>query len=158
MQIIYSGEHTDLKYPSHSIFLAGPTARKGQTLTWRQDAINYFGDITQHVSLIVPEPRDGAMWEDYNHVIEWESRYLHMCKCILFWVPRSIENQIYGFTTNVEFGYWLATDSKKVFYGRPDDADNNRYLDSMYRANKDQEPFTDLEQLVQKTYDYVFWK
>jgi hypothetical protein len=158
MQIIYSGEHVDLKYPSRSIFLAGPTARKGQTLTWRQDAINYFGDITQHVSLIVPELRDGAMREDYNHVIEWEHRYLHLCKCILFWVPWSIENKIYGFTTNVEFGYWMATDANKVFYGRPNDSDNNRYLDSMYRANKDQEPFTDLEQLVQKTYDYVFWK
>ena len=33
---------------------------------------------------------------------------------------------------NVEFGYWLAKDPNKVYYGRPEDADKIKYLDWLY--------------------------
>lgn len=49
----------------------------------------------------------------------WERMALTEATVIMFWVPRSLPDMA-GFTTNVEFGYWMPT--KKVIYGRPNTA------------------------------------
>lgn len=147
MNIVYSGEYNPL-IADYSIFLAGPTARKGQTLEWRKEAIQYFNELKFTGNLFVPEPKTGQ-WPNYEHVIDWELEHLNLADIILFWVPRNIETQIYAFTTNVEFGYHIAKNPTKVFYGRPDTSDNNRYLDFLYRKYRKAEPVNDLRTLVQ---------
>ena len=52
-----------------------------------------------------------------------------------------------GFTTNVEFGYWLS--SKKVLYGRPDSACKVKYLDWLYELDYKKKPENHLEILLQ---------
>ena len=37
-----------------------------------------------------------------------------------------------AFTTNVEFGYYLCKNPRKVYYGRPDDSEKNKYLDWLF--------------------------
>ena len=66
---------------------------------------------------------------------------------IVFWVPRRIP-EMSGFTTNVEFGYWLP--SKKVIYGRPNEAQKNKYLDWLYELDYDKKPIDNLEELLKE--------
>ena len=51
-----------------------------------------------------------------------------------------------AFTTNVEFGYWIHTG--KVLYGRPDDAKKNKYLDWLYKTDTNNEPYSNIEELL----------
>lgn len=144
MQVIYSGEYTDVK-TNPTIFLAGCSPRKGQTLNWRKEAIDYLQLQGFKGTVIVPEPRNGQ-WNDYLDVVGWETEYLELATKILFWVPRNMENKIYGLSTNVEFGIWLS--SGKIVYGRPDDADNIRYLDYQYQRHTGKQPHNHLFNLL----------
>ena len=146
MVLIYSGEYSEIKHPV--VFLAGPSPRSGQTLEWRKEAIQHFQNIGFDGTIVIPEPRTGK-WDDYLTVVDWEHLYLELSDTILFWVPRDIENEIYGFTTNVEFGMYLH--SGKIIYGRPDNSDKNRYLDYWYSLVYSKQPYNDLLTIVKDT-------
>jgi hypothetical protein len=56
-------------------------------------------------------------------------------------VPRDVKNGILGLTTNAEFGYWMAKNPTKVFYGRPEGSDQTRYLDQMFKKHTERKPY-----------------
>jgi hypothetical protein len=58
-------------------------------------------------------------------------------------------------TTNVEFGFWMGHEPKKVRYGRPPEAASTRYLDWMYRKFTGLEPKDNLNSLVDEVIQAV---
>ncbi len=77
----------------------------------------------------------------------WERTALTEATTISFWIPRKLP-ELPAFTTNVEFGYWLH--SKKVIYGRPDNAQKTKYLDWLYELDYNKKPFNNLEELLKE--------
>jgi 8-oxo-dGTP pyrophosphatase MutT (NUDIX family) len=132
MQVVYVPDEPPKTY-SKSIFLAGPTSRSDPTkiTTWRAQALTELE--LQHYDgvVFVPEQRPGGPECSYEQQIEWEEQYLNWTDCILFWVPRDMEN-LPGLTTNIEWGVWH--DSGKVVLGTPAGAVHTRYL--RYYADK----------------------
>jgi nucleoside 2-deoxyribosyltransferase len=127
LEIIYAPE----SFPNqvkNSIFLAGPTPRSKEVKSWRPAALELLRQLGFDGMVFVPEPRNGNFKHQYDDQVNWELEGLKRADCILFWVPRSLD-QLPGFTTNVEFGYWIH--SKKVVYGHPPDAEKMRYLDHL---------------------------
>lgn len=139
VRILYSDEkHLDDK-PDASIFLAGPTPRGANTKSWRPEAVELFNRHMKvwsaeypAVTLYVPERRNWDAPFDYKAQCEWEWFGLNNCDVIMFWVPRNTLNGMPAFTTNVEFGTYLARRPNCCVYGRPDDAEHTRYLDWLY--------------------------
>ena len=115
----------------NSIFLAGPTPRSKDIPSWRNEALKILKDMQYNKVVYVPELENDNRDFDYMNQVEWEREALYNAGRIIFWVPREVVNMP-GFTTNVEFGYWLAKDPNKVYYGRPEDADKIKYLDWLY--------------------------
>lgn len=152
MNLIYSGQYKNIV--GESIFLAGCSPREGQTILWRKDAIERYGQLEFKGTLIIPEPEPSEPWHDFINVVEWEDYYLKLASKIIFWIPRSIHDEIYGFTSNVEFGMYLY--SGKVVYGRPDDSDNNRYLDYWYKKLYNYDPFNELFDLIDSSINHTF--
>lgn len=135
MDVVYALE----PFPSgvsKTIFLAGPTPRKGVSGSWRLEAIQYLHDIEFNGTVFVPEPRHGDWAEHYDHQVEWEEEALNRADRIIFWVPRDIKGpnggELPGFTTNIEWGVWCT--SGKVALGAPALTEKMRYLD--HYANK----------------------
>jgi hypothetical protein len=128
-----------------SLFLAGPTPRAGGPESWRPQAIQLLEELGFDGTVYIPEPVDGDWASSYDDQVGWEYDALHASTLVVFWVPRS--ELLPGFTTNVEFGYWLC--SGKIRYGRPAEAMKNRYLDSMYRLETGLEPHDNLRQLLE---------
>lgn len=141
---IYSGD-TETKTKGKIIFLAGCSPRYNQVLNWRKEAVQLLEDNHFNGTVIIPEPEHG-IWPNYDDVIEWEHAYLEMADVILFWIPRDVNSGILGLTSNVEFGMYL--NSGKIVYGRPDDADNIRYLDYWYIKQYNTSPCNSLNNLI----------
>ncbi len=133
MEIIYSDETIDFdrQRNDNTVFLAGPTPRDNSVESWRKDAIEIFKEIQYPGKILIPEQRDWNIKFDYSDQIEWELTGMSVVKHILFWIPRNMKNMP-GLTTNVEFGNWVDVINKSIFYGRPDNADNIKYLDYMW--------------------------
>jgi len=112
------------------VFLAGPTPRDKETLSWRPEAISILRRLKYDGSVFYPEWSDKSAKIDYDSQVEWEHTGLTKCKWIVFWIPRNLKNMP-AFTTNVEFGRFAH--QHNVFYGRPIDAPGNRYLDWYYK-------------------------
>jgi hypothetical protein len=74
----------------------------------------------------------------------WERKGLDNATCIVFWIPRDIET-LPAFTTNVEFGEYVATRGDRVAYGRPDQAPKMRYLDWLFYYKQKRKPCNTLE-------------
>lgn len=66
------------------------------------------GRNASNIALIIPEPDADVFHGDGNAQNEWEHLAIESCDVLMFWVPRDLET-LPGFTTNVEFGYWLDT-------------------------------------------------
>lgn len=128
-----------------SIFLAGPTPRNGKSLSWRKEALKILEELEYDGIVYVPEYSNWQTKPDYLDQVLWERNALTEAKIILFWIPRKIPDMA-GLTTNVEFGYWLH--SKKVIYGRPDDAEKIKYLDWLYEFDYNKKPVNDLKTLI----------
>lgn len=126
-----------------SIFLAGPTPRSVDIETWRKEAIDILEKLGFDGVVYVPELEHDNRTFNYNNQVWWEREALHNASAIIFWIPRNLKTMP-AFTTNIEFGYWLAKNSDKVIYGRPDDAENNRYLDWLYQTETGKEPINNL--------------
>ena len=128
-----------------SIFLAGPTPRGENVDSWRTSACKYLEDNGFDGVVYVPEYSTGKPKADYIDQANWEREALSNASVIIFWIPRSLPDMP-GFTTNVEFGYWLHTG--KVLYGRPNEARKIKYLDWLYKTDTDKEPYSSLEELL----------
>lgn len=151
--------YEDFKYFSiHSIFLAGPTSRSLEVLSWRPALIDILKRLNYHGIVYIPEPPPGVSFgeEDFVYAdqIEWELKYLHKAKKILFWIPRNLET-LPGFTTNVEFGLFIKSNPEKVVLGYPLDGNGNpppklKYLKHLYAKYAGKDPVTDLEEAVKE--------
>ncbi|MBR2704808.1 MAG: nucleoside 2-deoxyribosyltransferase domain-containing protein [Clostridia bacterium] len=159
MEVNYSNQNLILT--GNSIFLAGPTPRDEAVHSWRPQAVKLLREIGFDGVVYVPEYSTEQVFQDYERQIkhdyerqvEWEWNALDIAGAILFWVPRNLRDMP-AFTTNVEFGYWVRED--RAFYGRPNNAELVRYLDSLYqRHHGDRQIPSDLRSLCQMCVDYV---
>lgn len=135
-----------------SIFLAGPTPRGENVISWRTEACRILEKMEFDGVVYVPEYSTWKPKEDYVDQAMWEREALTEATVIVFWIPRKLPDMP-AFTTNVEFGYWLH--SKKVIYGRPDDASKIKYLDWLYKLDYEKEPFSDLENLLKESLEFA---
>lgn len=134
-----------------SIFLAGPTPRSRSVSSWRPEAVNILkNDFEWDGVAYYPEFRDCNFIpsQGYNDQIAWEHDALDSCHAILMWVPREL-NDMPAFTTNVEFGLYVKLG--KLYYGRPDAAPKNGYLDYCYTKFTGRTPHNDLKKLIAQT-------
>ena len=128
-----------------SIFLAGPTPRDKDIISWRNEAIKILEKLGFDGIVYVPEYSTWKPKTDYVDQAMGERNGLSNGTIIVFWIPRYLPDTP-AFTTNVEFGYWLHTG--KVVYGRPNDAEKIKYLDWLYRLDYNKEPIDSLEELL----------
>lgn len=151
MIVNYSDESPVLN--SNSIFLAGPTPRKKEILSWRPDAIKILNELKFSGIVYVPEHKQETK-EDYDYLtqVEWEHTCLENCGVICFWVPRKLPDMP-AFTTNVEFGRYVG--KSKVVYGRPDWSEKNNYLDWLYHKITGETPVNTMENLIKIALTYV---
>ena len=129
-----------------SIFLAGPTPRGENVNSWRTRACKYLEEKGFDGIVYVPEYSNWKPRGDYANQAEWEREALSNASLITFWIPRDLY-EMPGFTTNVEFGYWIHTG--KILYGRPENTKKIKYLDWLYKTDTNNEPYTSLEDLLE---------
>lgn len=144
MKINYSDEN--IIKGEKSIFLAGPTPRSKDVISWRIEACNILKNMGFDGIVYVPEYSSWKQKESYVDQAMWERIALTEATTIVFWIPRHLPDMP-AFTTNVEFGYWLHTG--KVIYGRPDNAEKIKYLDWLYELDYDKKPINNLQKLLQ---------
>ncbi len=144
MRINYSDE--DVIKKEKSIFLAGPTPREKDLISWRIEACNILKKLGFDGVVYVPEYSTWKPKESYVDQAMWERTALSEATTIVFWIPRHLPDMP-AFTTNVEFGYWLHTG--KVVYGRPDNAEKIKYLDWLYELDYNNKPINNLQELLQ---------
>lgn len=130
-----------------SIFLAGPTPRSMDVDTWRTEATKILDELGFRGIVYVPEKEFDDRTFDYDNQVLWEREALHNATTIVFWIPRNVE-VMPGFTTNVEFGYWISKNSDKVIYGRPNNCPKNKYLDWLYETETGKKPIDNLCNLL----------
>ena len=128
-----------------SIFLAGPTPRDNIIKSWRKEACDFLEKNGFNGIVYVPEYSTWRPLENYLAQVEWEREALSNASVIAFWVPRELPNMP-GFTTNVEFGYWIHTG--KIIYGRPEDSIKKGYLDWLYEKDTGNKPINNIEELL----------
>jgi hypothetical protein len=153
---IYAYEEAPKSYCA-SLFLVGPTPRTDADLSWRPKALKILAEVAEQkdIELVVfiPESRHSIYRTNYLDQVEWEKQHLEMADAILAWIPRNMETSLKGLTTNIEFGKYV--ESGKLFYGRPDNAQNIKYLDWMYSNVTRRKPKSDLAVLIEETINYL---
>lgn len=145
MKINYSDQ--EVIKGNKSIFLAGPTPRGQDVVSWRKEACAILEKMGFDGVVYVPEYSNWKPKDNYVDQAMWERKALTAATIIIFWIPRHMPDMP-GFTTNVEFGYWLHTG--KVIYGRPDDAEKIKYLDWLYEIDYSKKPFNSLQELLKQ--------
>ena len=155
MHLVYTGEEAPDSF-TKSMFLAGPSPRNESDPNWRTEAVKILEGLDYEGVVFLPIWRDGPQdnqTHDYDGQVEWETKYLQMADCVVFWVPRDLE-QLPAFTTNVEFGMWL--NSGKAVLGYPPEAEKMRYLD--WQAGQYGVPvYATLEATLQQTLQILGW-
>ena len=144
MRINYSDE--EVIKGEKSIFLAGPTPRGKDSISWRKDACEILESIGFDGVVYVPEYSSWKPKESYVDQAMWERIALTESTIIVFWIPRHLPDMP-AFTTNVEFGYWLH--SGKILYGRPESASKIKYLDWLYELDCGDKPINDMRELLE---------
>jgi hypothetical protein len=128
MKVVYAKQKIPEKL-GPSIFLAGPTPRSSNPVpSWRPEALKILEKIEFPGTVFVPEDEGGTFRGSYTDQTEWEKAALNIANITVFWIPRELETMP-AFTTNVEFGYWVARQPDKIVYGRPEQAPKTKYLD-----------------------------
>lgn len=150
MQINYSDQ--EVLKNNKSIFLAGPTPREKDIVSWRTEACQILEKLNFDGLVYVPEYSTWKPKADYVDQAMWERKALTNATVIVFWIPRKLP-EMPAFTTNVEFGYWLHTN--KVLYGRPDNAEKTKYLDWLYKLDYTKEPINNLEELLKEAINQI---
>lgn len=131
MIINFSDEEVRTDY-ERRIFLAGPTRRNSIfEKSWRKKACKILENLDFDGIVYVPEFSSGAQF-DYTNQVLWERKALESATKILFWVPRNIKDGMPAFTTNVEFGMYLARNPEKVILAYPETAEKMSYLEWLY--------------------------
>ena len=166
MKIIYSDEELPYEYSccgfdfkhnpitflndeyKNGIMLCGPTPRDDETESWRKSAIEYFKQFNFNGTIFIPERKDWSVKFEYLDQVEWELQVLESVCTVLFWVPRELE-KMPAFTTNTEFGFMVRETDINMFYGRPDDAPKNRYLDFLYSKYRKNTIYNDLQSMIE---------
>ena len=128
MTVVYAMEEPPAQYEK-SIFLAGPTPRSSDVLSWRRKALTILQDWGYSGVVYVPEDRPDefgvtTFHGNYDGQVEWETTCLNLADCILFWIPRVMADMP-GLTTNDEWGDWKR--SGKAVLGFPDEAVRCKY-------------------------------
>jgi len=144
MEINYSDQ--EVIKGKNSIFLAGPTPRGKDSISWRKEACDILEKKGFDGVVYVPEYSSWKPKESYIDQAMWEREALTEATIIVFWIPRYLPDMP-AFTTNVEFGYWLH--SKKVLYGRPDSAEKIKYLDWLYELDYKEKPMNNIQDLLE---------
>lgn len=150
MVINYSNYDVIVNNRVPSIFLAGPTPREKGVLSWRRKAIDILKQLEYPGIVYVPEYDNDLVKESYIDQAQWERKAMQSSSCISFWVDRDL-NKLPGYTTNVEFGYWIAKKTISIVYGRPNNAPKTKYLDWLYRIEKSEEPVDKLTDLMKQS-------
>ncbi len=134
---------------SNTVFLAGPTPRDNNAISWRPDMIKQLRNFGFDGDIFIPEQKGDYLAYEYPNQIQWEYDFLKMAKIILFWIPRELNNMP-AFTTNIEFGEYLH--SGKIVLGFPDWASKMDYIE--HRAKMHQIPiFKSMEEIAKYTAD-----
>lgn len=139
----------------NSIFLAGPTPRSTDIKSWRPEALKILNDLGFEGVVYVPEREIDDRTNGGPAQAMWEREALFNAKVIVFWIPRSFPDMP-AFTSNIEFGYWIAKDKNKVIYGRPDNSIKNSYLDWLYKLETKRTPCSNLGDLLEKALELSF--
>ena len=127
MKIIYAQEKI-IPNLGKIIFLAGPTPRDIDTVSWRGDAVRIFAEMGFEGTLLIPEMRNGFTDEfEYSAQIDWEQEGLELATKIMFWIPRDMRNMP-ALTTNIEFGFHLASTPSKIVMGFPPNTPRMNYI------------------------------
>ena len=136
-----------------SIFLAGPTPRDKETISWRIEAIEYLKNKKFDGIVYIPED-ELIRKNNYVDQADWERQALSNATIIVFWIPRELE-KMPAFTTNVEFGYWLAKKPEKIIYGRPETARKIKYLDWLYKKESTLKIYDNLEETINEALNII---
>lgn len=112
-----------------SIFLAGPTPRSNDVISWRPKACEYLNELNFDGIVYVPELSSHEALFNYDNQVAWEWEALEKADVIIFWVPRKKPGML-ALTTNIEFGYYVR--ENRILYGRPEESESNVYLDRLY--------------------------
>jgi hypothetical protein len=139
MNVIYSDQSLGIRGPS--VFLAGPTPRSQGVASWRPEAVQLLNDSGFAGTVLIPERQSLDARFEYLDQVKWEFAALERADALVFWVPRDLDH-LPGFTTNVEFGRYVA--SGRMIYGRPEGRPHNRYLDWLYGKLTGQSPHSSL--------------
>ncbi len=132
---------------SPTIFLAGPTPRDNNAVSWRPEMIECLRKHKFEGDIFIPEQKGDYLAYEYPKQISWETTFLNRANCILFWIPRKLPHMP-AFTTNIEFGEWLH--SEKITLGYPEWAEKINYI--MVRAQDNKIPiFHTMDELAQHT-------
>lgn len=153
MKLIYAQEPLPGNHlkDGRSVFLAGPTPRIDTPIpSWRPEMVRLLSKSTGVEEILIPEPANGKWESDYDGQVGWEEKAIEYCDILVFWIPRDINNGMPGFTTNVEFGWWL--DKKEhIVFGFPADADKCRYLEYKFKKQfPDRTVAPTMEEIVQQ--------
>ena len=134
MIINFSDEKINIS--NNSIFLAGPTLRDSEfDLSWRKNACDYLESIGFSGIVYVPEFKNGKNPMDFLNQAGWEREGLMNAGVIVFYIPRKLP-LLPGFTTNVEYGMYLAKRPEASILCCPLDSEKNRYLEWLYTVEK----------------------
>lgn len=127
-KIIYAQDELNIK--GKSIFLAGPTPRKSDVLSWRPKAIKMISQGSFDGTILMPEFKDRNKWSynfAYDKQIAWELKAIDVADKIIFWIDRHLPDMP-AFTTNTEFGYWIAKNPEKIILGIPKNSEKCDYI------------------------------
>lgn len=164
LEVYYT--HDEVTSLREAIFLAGPTerglgfqmidekARPRQLTAWRQTALDILKELEWQGQVFIPEPYLSDMDEEQK---DWEFRHLVKASAIAVWLPRGFD--LVGLVTQLEFGFWLGREPKKVVYGRPESAKriaSNDFYWTRIRGS-DQPIHTTLEDTLRQTIHVASW-
>lgn len=149
MIVNYSNYDVIVNTNMPSIFLAGPTPRDKGVVSWRKNAIEILEKLEYDGIVYVPEYDNDLIKASYVDQADWERKAMQNSSCISFWVDRDLD-KLPGYTTNVEFGYWIAKRVNHVIYGRPNNAPKTKYLDWLYSIEKSSKPIDNLIDLLKE--------
>ena len=126
MELNFSNQ--PIKQSETSIFLAGPTYRgEDFSKSWRKDACKILKELGFKGLVYIPEFETGNMKPDLTEQAEWERQGLEKATVILFYINRKLP-ELPGFTTNIEYGMWLAKRPNACELCIPANAEKTSYI------------------------------
>lgn len=136
MFVNFSDEPFNLDDLKKTIFLAGPTLRDSSfENSWRKEACDILKNLEFDGILYVPEHKNGKNPMDFLNQVDWERETLMRADVIVFYIPRKLP-ELPGFTTNVEYGMYLAKKPEACLLACPEGSEKNRYLEWLYTKEK----------------------